>query len=226
MIGLAFVALYVFGSWLHLKPLKIGGMQLVYPRLPIVFAQLTVGPIEILAAASIVYFALPEAGNPGYIVVLGIFVVAFSIASISHAPGGLGVFEYVALAGLSDMDKVSVLAALVVFRLCYLIIPLIIAIIVVIDLRARPVRDSGDAGAGTAAGRVRRRVQRTRASTLGKPCGLDYLRAGARSRLRRAVRVARSIAAPWRRLLGNRLTVDPRTLTPLVLVRIQVPQPT
>lgn len=26
--------------------------------------------------------------------------------------------------------------------------------------------------------------------------------------------------------LGNRLTVDPRTLTPLVLVRIQVPQPT
>ena len=37
-----------------------------------------------------------------------------------------------ALAGLSDMDKVSVLAALVVFRLCYLIIPLIIAVIVVI----------------------------------------------------------------------------------------------
>ncbi len=31
---------------------------------------------------------------------------------------------------------------------------------------------------------------------------------------------------PRRRLLGNRLTVDPRTLTPLVLVRIQVPQPT
>jgi hypothetical protein len=29
-----------------------------------------------------------------------------------------------------------------------------------------------------------------------------------------------------RRLLGNRLTVDQRTLTPLVLVRIQVPQPT
>ena len=26
-------------------------------------------------------------------------------------------------------------------------------------------------------------------------------------------------------VLGNRLTVDPRTLTPLVLVRIQVPQP-
>jgi hypothetical protein len=132
VLGLAFVALYVVGSAMGLKPLKIGRVQLHYPRRGIVFAQLTVGPLEILAAASILYFALPEAGNPGYITVLGIFVVAFSVASISHAPGGLGVFEFVALAGLSDMDKVSVLAALVVFRLFYLIIPLIIAIIVVI----------------------------------------------------------------------------------------------
>jgi glycosyltransferase 2 family protein len=131
-IGLILIALYVFGSALHLKPWKIAGMQLVYPRLPIVFAQLTVGPLEILAAASIVYFALPEAGNPGYIVVLGVFAIAFAIASISHAPGGLGIFEYVALAGLSDMSKASVLAAMVVFRMCYLIIPLIVAVIVVI----------------------------------------------------------------------------------------------
>ena len=142
----------MFGSWLHLKPLKIGGMQLrLSARCRSCCAQLTVGPIEILAAASIVYFALPEAGNPGYITVLGIFVVAFSIASMSHAPGGLGVFEFVALAGLSDMDKVSVLAALVVFRLCYLIIPLIIAIIVVVDVRTQPARPRR-AGAGTAAG--------------------------------------------------------------------------
>ena len=34
-----------------------------------------------------------------------------------------------------------------------------------------------------------------------------------------------SSAAECRASLGNRLTVDPRTLTPLVLVRIQVPQP-
>src|SRR5207245_7228516 len=53
--------------------------------------------------------------------------------------------------------------------------------------------------------------------------GVDYFRAAAtRQRARRiAVRYAR--CQP--RLLGNRLTVDPRTLTPLVLVRIQVPQP-
>jgi uncharacterized membrane protein YbhN (UPF0104 family) len=132
VVGLLFVALYAVGSAMKLRPLKIGPVHLHYPRFGIVIAQLTVGPAEILAAAAILYFALPEAGNPGYFVVLGIFVVAFSIASASHAPGGLGVFEFVALAGLSDMDKVSVLAALVVFRMAYLIIPLMIALGVVI----------------------------------------------------------------------------------------------
>jgi glycosyltransferase 2 family protein len=144
--GLLFVALYVLGSALKLKPLKIGPVHLHYPRFGIVLAQLTVGPTEILAAAAILYFALPDANNPGYLVVLGVFVIAFSIASASHAPGGLGVFEFVALAGLSDMDKAGVLAALVVFRMAYLIIPLIVAIIVVIAFERSQLAKPAPAG--------------------------------------------------------------------------------
>lgn len=126
------VAAYVFGSWLHLRPLKIGSFQVHYPALPIVARQLLIGPIELLAAAAIIFFALPEAGNPGYFVVLGVFLMSFSVAQISHAPGGLGVFEVVFLAGLSHMDPVGVLAALLVFRLFYLIIPLVMALGVVL----------------------------------------------------------------------------------------------
>lgn len=128
---LILVGAYVFGSWLHLKPLKIGSFQLHYPALPIVARQLLIGPIELLAAAAIIFFALPT-GNPGYFVILGVFLVSFSVAQISHAPGGLGVFEVVFLAGLSHMDPVGVLAALLVFRLFYLIIPLLIALCVVL----------------------------------------------------------------------------------------------
>lgn len=141
--ALAFVAVYVTGSAIGMKPLKVGKVQLNYPRLPIVLAQITVGPMEIIAAGAILYFALPADNNPGYLVVLGVFVIAFSLASISHAPGGLGVFEYVVLAGLSDMDKVGVLAALVVFRLFYLIIPLIVAVIVVIAFERSQFGRSG-----------------------------------------------------------------------------------
>ncbi|TKT75060.1 lysylphosphatidylglycerol synthase domain-containing protein [Aquamicrobium sp. LC103] len=129
---LGLVALYVLGSWLGFKPLKIGSFELQYPRLPIVARQLIIGPLELVGAAAIVYFALPEAGNPGFIIVLGIFLVSFSVALISHAPGGLGVLELVFLTGLPDMEPVDVLAALVVFRLFYLIIPFVVALFVIL----------------------------------------------------------------------------------------------
>ncbi|PSJ65804.1 hypothetical protein C7I84_01405 [Mesorhizobium ephedrae] len=129
---LLLVALYVFGSWLRLRPLKLGKFAIHYPRLPIVARQLLIAPVELIGAAGIIYFALPEVGNPGFLVVLGVFVVSFSAALISHAPGGLGVLEIVFLAGLSQMDPVAVLAALLVFRLFYLIVPLAFALVIVL----------------------------------------------------------------------------------------------
>lgn len=129
---LALVAIYVLGSWFRLRPLKIGSFELAYPRLPIVSRQLIIAPLELACAAAIVYFALPQSGNPGYVVVLGIFLVSFSIALVSHAPGGIGVLELVFITGLPEMDPVDVLAALFVFRLLYLIVPLIMALLVVI----------------------------------------------------------------------------------------------
>ncbi len=134
-VGLAmlgFVAFYLAGSLLHLRPLSIGGFHLYYPRLPVVIRQLIVGPVELMGAAAIIYFCLPAAGNPGFLVILGVFVASFSVAIVSHAPGGLGVLEFVFLTALDDMDQAEVLAALIVFRLFYLILPLALAIIVVL----------------------------------------------------------------------------------------------
>ena len=71
----------------------------------VVIRQLIIGPLELLAAAAIIYFCLPAEGNPGFITVLGMFVASFSMAIVSHAPGGLGVLEYVFLTGLDDMDQ-------------------------------------------------------------------------------------------------------------------------
>ncbi|MBU3961663.1 MAG: UPF0104 family protein, partial [Alphaproteobacteria bacterium] len=50
---------------------------------------------------------------------------------ISHAPGGLGVLELVFVMGLPEMDQADVIAALLVFRLFYLLIPLAIALLVI-----------------------------------------------------------------------------------------------
>jgi uncharacterized membrane protein YbhN (UPF0104 family) len=129
---LAFIALYMLGAALGLPPLVIGKFRLEYPRLPIALRQLVAAPMEILAAAAIIYFALPEQGNPGLFVILGIFVAVFSAALISQAPGGLGVMELLFIKALPEIPKIEVLAAVLVFRLLYLIIPLALAIPIVL----------------------------------------------------------------------------------------------
>jgi glycosyltransferase 2 family protein len=126
-------SLYVIGALLRLSPLKIGPFELVYPRPPVAARQLLAGPLELIGASGIIYFALPAAANPGFVIVLGVFVASFSIALLSHAPGGLGVLEFTFLRAMPDAPQANVVAALLVFRLLYLILPLMFALIVVLD---------------------------------------------------------------------------------------------
>lgn len=128
---LTLVALYVYGAWRKLKPFCRGKIYVEYPRMQVVKRQLLAGPLELVCAAAIIYFALPEANNPGYLTILGIFLASFSLALLSHAPGGLGVLEVTFLLALPEMAKVDVLAALIVFRGLYLLLPFALAMLVV-----------------------------------------------------------------------------------------------
>ena len=141
---LLFVALYVGGAALHLKPFVIGKFQLVYPRLAIALRQLLAGPLELMGAAGIIWCALPADHNPGFFIVLGVFLASFSAALLSHAPGGLGVLELVFVTALPDTPREDVIAALLVFRLLYLVIPLLLGIMaVVVFERSRMTRHPG-----------------------------------------------------------------------------------
>ncbi|MBO3759724.1 lysylphosphatidylglycerol synthase domain-containing protein [Ciceribacter sp. L1K22] len=125
---LTLVAIYFVGSFLKVRTLTLGPVRMAYPAPRIILSQLLIGPLELIGAAGIIYFALPEVGNPGFVIVLGIFLVSFSAALISHVPGGLGVLELIFIMGLPDMDPADVIAALLVFRLFYLIIPFAMAL--------------------------------------------------------------------------------------------------
>ena len=129
---LVLIALYVFGAWRQLPPWRLGKWHIEYPRLPIVGRQLLAGPLELLCAAAIIYFALPAEHNPGYLTILGVFLASFSLALLSHAPGGLGVLELTFLAALPELPTVDVLAALIVFRGFYLLLPFAMAILIVL----------------------------------------------------------------------------------------------
>lgn len=132
LLMLGFVALYVLGSLLHMRPVTIRTFKLEYPRPGVMVRQLIAAPLELLGAAGIIYFALPSHLEPSYLVVLAVFLASFSAALVSHAPGGLGVFELVFLTAMPGIPKVDVLAALIIFRLFYLLIPFGISIFVVL----------------------------------------------------------------------------------------------
>ena len=141
MLGLC--ALYVLGSWLHFKPVHFRSLHIVYPRLPVVARQLMAAPLELIAAAGIIYFVLPEAGNPGFITVLGAFLLSFSAGLLSQTPGGLGVMEAVFLAVLPGVAPSDVIAALLIWRLMYLLIPLAISLPLVVAFERAQLRRPG-----------------------------------------------------------------------------------
>ncbi len=135
MIGfgmIAFCLLYTLGSWLQLKPLVIRNFKLEYPRLNIVWRQWIAAPMELLGAAGIIYFALPAESNPGFMLVLGAFLLSFSAGLLVQAPGGIGVMEVIFLKVMPGLPATEVFAALLVWRLLYLLIPLAISIPVVL----------------------------------------------------------------------------------------------
>ena len=68
----------------------------------------------------------------GRVSVVGLFLGSFSAALLSNAPGGLGVLEYLFLKAAPELNAADVIAALLVFRLLYLLIPLIFACVVVL----------------------------------------------------------------------------------------------
>ncbi len=129
---LALCALYTIGAWLHLKPIKFRNFEIVYPRMPIVIRQYIAAPLELAGAAGIIYFALPAEGNPGFLLVLGAFLLSFSAGLLSQVPGGVGVMEAVFLAIMPGMPSTSVFAALLVWRLFYLLIPLALSLPVIL----------------------------------------------------------------------------------------------
>lgn len=123
---------YTLGAVLRLKPLKIGRFRLVYPRMPVVIRQYMAAPLELMGAAGIIYFALPAEGNQGFLVVLGAFLLSFSAGLLSQVPGGVGVMEAVFLAVMPAVPATALFAALLVWRLLYLLVPLALAIPVII----------------------------------------------------------------------------------------------
>ena len=98
-------------------------------RLPgpfVTLGQMALGVIDVCSASAALYVLLPKDAVIGFPTFATLYSFAAMLGIASHSPGGLGVFEATILQAVGgDVD--ALLAALLLFRAVYYIVPFIIA---------------------------------------------------------------------------------------------------
>lgn len=129
-VGIALlIALAGYFAWLATghKRLSAGGFALPLPRPRIAAALSGAGVLDLSGAAMTLYVLMPAdaAQNLPYFVT--IYFAAIALGILSHAPGGIGVFEATIIAGLGASGRSDVLAALLIYRMIYTLLPFVVA---------------------------------------------------------------------------------------------------
>jgi hypothetical protein len=111
------------------RPLKIWNWEVPLPPPRLTIGQIAVSSADLMVAAAVLYVVVPPLEGASYVKVLGVFLLSMVMAVITHVPAGVGVLELVVTTFLPQDDAgiPSAVAALVVFRGVYYLLPLMIA---------------------------------------------------------------------------------------------------
>ncbi len=123
----AYLALTAFWR----KPIRIGSYRFTLPDARETLLQIVIGAVDLAFAGTALYLLLPDAGAVDWLAFLTIYAVAMVAGALSHAPGGLGVFDGIIVLFLADSSKSGVLAAVLLFRLIYTYIPFLLGLAVI-----------------------------------------------------------------------------------------------
>ncbi len=146
--------------WVSVKHryVAVKGWRLELPGLRLSLGQMALGAGDACAAAGVLFVLLPDGHGVNFATFLAIYVCACMLGIVSHAPGGIGVFEATMLVALSSLPGSQVLGALLLFRLCYYLLPFLLALALLsgyeIVKRLKSGRDTlcDDSGGGAGPG--------------------------------------------------------------------------
>jgi uncharacterized membrane protein YbhN (UPF0104 family) len=129
LAGLAAIVAYLI--WLLPRKRTIGwsGWLVTLPNAPLTLVQIGLGILDLGCSAVAMYILVPTDPPLDFINVMVAFVLATLLGFASHAPGGVGVFDAAMLVGLHQYAKEELLAALLLFRLLYYIVPFATALV-------------------------------------------------------------------------------------------------
>ncbi len=108
---------------------KLQGFLFELPGLGLTLGQMTLGVLDLCAAAAVLYVLLPSHEGLGFFTFASVYVFACLLGIVSHAPGGIGVFEATMLKALPAPSQEALLASLLMFRILYYVIPFVVALI-------------------------------------------------------------------------------------------------
>ncbi len=109
-------------------PIRLGGWAVNLPSARVTALQVVVGLIDIGLISSILYLLLPPSADIAFLPFVAIYLAAILAGSLSHVPAGIGVLESVLLLLLPHVPPAELLAAVLLYRVIYEVIPLIIAL--------------------------------------------------------------------------------------------------
>jgi uncharacterized membrane protein YbhN (UPF0104 family) len=121
--------LFYFG-WVTFerRSINLRGHSLDLPGFVPTAAQFTLGVADLCCASGALYVLLPPDVPLDFIPFVAVYIVACILGVISHAPGGIGVFEATMLHAIPAASQESVLASLLLFRMVYYFIPFVVAL--------------------------------------------------------------------------------------------------
>ena len=121
ILGLKILAVYLLAP-------RAGWLRRFLPDRKSRLAIILASAMEWLAAAAILYVLLPEASRGDLLHYLPVFGMAGLLGAVSGLPGGVGAFDAIIIAALGPrVGTADVVGALLLYRLIYVVGPLLMA---------------------------------------------------------------------------------------------------
>jgi glycosyltransferase 2 family protein len=131
LIGLGvLVAIVIYLFWVSERPRRARwqGLMLELPGFGLTLGQMALGVLDLCCAAAVLYVLLPSQDGLDFFTFASVYVFASLLGIVSHAPGGIGVFEATMLKVLPAPSQEALLASLLMFRILYYVIPFVLAL--------------------------------------------------------------------------------------------------
>jgi uncharacterized membrane protein YbhN (UPF0104 family) len=128
----ALVVLSAYIVWVGRKRRSFGrnGWRVALPGGRSTLVQVGIGLADLTFSSLAMYSLVPSVPGDDFITVAIACVSATLLGFASHAPGSLGVFDAAMLVALPDVGREELVAALIIYRVLYFMIPFVIALLI------------------------------------------------------------------------------------------------